>query len=166
MVDWRWGVWATNLDLTLTDHEKTCLEELLQLGPKPYKLSLNQCRPCDCVTDESPTRGGSISKWWSLPSSLFRTAIFFKWAVLAIPPRRPPSEDNQLQRVCQLFEKLTAISNCSYYSHLWLLEQLYFKSPPWLCIILCQYEWFCSTRHSSWFHTPMGRPVLVLGFVS
>lgn len=112
----------------------------------------------------SPMRRAFISKWRSFSSSVFKTAIFSKRVVLAIPPQRTPSENNHLQCVCQLFEKLTTISNCTYYSHLRLLEQLYFKSRSRDCISFfasrngSQHQALQSISHSRC------RPVLVLGF--
>lgn len=84
-----------------------------------------------------PTRG-ALSKRRSLSSRVFQTAIFPQRVVLAIPPRRP--ENNHPRRVCQIFEKLTMISNCAYYSHILRLQQLHYQSQPWLLFWLCQYE--------------------------
>ena len=75
----------------------------------------------------SPVGSSPITKRWSPSSSVFKGCIFSHWLVLAIPPQWPWFENNHAHCVCQLFEELTTTSNCSYYSHLRLLEQLCFK---------------------------------------
>lgn len=115
---------------------------------------------CECVMDESeclPWGGLSFTRWWSLPSSLLKAAI------LAIRPRRPLSENNHPQRVCQLFEKLTTISDCTYYSHPGLLGQLRLRSERDCDIfslpveMVSQHQALWSVSHSG------GRSALVLG---
>lgn len=61
-------------------------------------------------------------------------SLSLKQVVLAVSPQttplpHPPSENNRPGCVCQLFEKLTTISNCTYYSQ--LLEQLGSGKTPW-----------------------------------
>lgn len=102
----------------------------------------------------------SLTRRRSLPSSVLKAAIF---SLLAIRPQRPLSDNNHPQRVCQLFEKLTTISDCTYYSHLGLLEQLCLRSKRDCDIIslpvemVSQHRALWSVSHSG------GRPAFVLG---
>ena len=100
---------------------------------------------CDRVTDESERLPGeelSLVNGDHSPPAFTRRQFSLSelfWQFLLGGPPRP--ENNHPRHVCQLFEKLTTISNCTYYSHLRLLEQLHLKkSQPWLHISACQQE--------------------------
>lgn len=82
----------------------------------------------NCAVDESgclPQGVLSFAPRRSLPSSALKAAAF---SLLAIRPQRFLSDSNRSQRVCQFREKLTSVSDCSYYSHLGLLDQLCSRS--------------------------------------
>lgn len=114
-----------------------------------------------CVIDESECL--PFTRWWSLPSSLLRLQFSFSWLLLAILPQQPLSENNHPRCVCQLFEKLTTISDCTYYSHPGLLGQLCLRSKRDCDILslpvemVLQHRALWSASHSG------GRSALVLG---
>lgn len=106
-----------------------------------------------CVIDESKCL--PFTRWWSLPSSLLRLQFSFGWLLLAILPQQPLSENNHLRCVCQLFEKLTTISDCVYYSHPGLLGQLCLRSKRDCDILSLPVEMVLqSTELSGRLHTP------------
>lgn len=126
----------------------------LQPRPRRYRRPLHRVSACDCVTDESerlPWGGLLLGNGDHSPPVFFETTIFSKWVVLAIPPRRPPpqSENNHLQCVCQLFEKLTTVSNCTYYSGFWNSW-----TPAVIAYLRLPVGTARSAGRSSRFHTP------------
>lgn len=135
--------------LLISGRTQTC--QSLKLMPKhsePASISLRS------VMDESkclPRGVLSFTGRRSLPSSILKAAIF---SLLAICPQRPLFDNNHPQRVCQLFEKLTSISDCTYYLHLGLLEQLCLRSKQDCDIfslpveVVSQHRALCSVSHS------------------
>lgn len=129
-LDWHRGDWLSSDNHT--NHQRNTHSQT------------SQTPAVQCVTEESvclPREEAFISKWWSLSSSdssrrQLSLSLSLKQVVLAVSPQttppplpHPPSENNRPGCVCQLFEKLTTISNCTYYSQ--LLEQLGSGKTPW-----------------------------------
>lgn len=101
-----------------------------------------------------PTRGALLVNGDGSPLVFSRLHISLQRVVLAIPPRRPPRpENNHPRRVCQLFEKLTTISNCAYYSHLMLVRQLRFQGQPMIAYEPLPIGATRGTRRSGRFHS-------------
>lgn len=109
-----------------------------------------------CTEEESeclPQGVLSFTTWRSLTSSVLKAAVL---PLLVICHQQFLSDNNHQLRVFQLCEKLTSISDCTYYSHLGLLDQLCFRSKRDCESVSfhCQWKWSRSTELSGRFHTP------------